>query len=127
MSQHDLTKANLQSLSTLKKVMQALRDPNVGCPWDIRQTHKTIAPYAIEEAYEVVDAITSNDMDALRDELGDLLLQVIFHAQMAHERNDFSLEDVIEAIKISLGMNKDIPKECNTSTITEVNLLAEED
>ncbi len=85
-------------INPLMAIMQRLRDPVTGCPWDIDQDFSTIAPYTIEEAYEVADAIQQNDFDALRDELGDLLLQVVFHSQMASEANLFNLSDVITGI-----------------------------
>jgi len=72
-------------MSALLDVMAKLRDPVCGCPWDIEQSFQTIAPYTIEEAYEVADAIDRQDMPALREELGDLLLQVVFHSQMAKD------------------------------------------
>jgi ATP diphosphatase len=78
--------------------MRRLRDPERGCEWDMQQTFATIAPYTIEEAYEVADAIDRGDMDALEDELGDLQLQVVFHAQMAEELGHFALDDVIGRI-----------------------------
>jgi ATP diphosphatase len=78
--------------------MARLRDRDTGCPWDIEQNFATIAPYTIEEAYEVADAIERNDLDALKDELGDLLLQVVFHSQMASEQSAFTLQDVVNAI-----------------------------
>ncbi len=78
--------------------MSRLRDPDGGCPWDVEQTHQSIAHYCLEEAYEVVEAINHNDMGELREELGDLLLQVVFHAQMASEREDFTFDDVAGAI-----------------------------
>jgi MazG family protein len=78
--------------------MTRLRDPSKGCPWDRAQDFASIAPYTIEEAYEVADAIGRNDLDDLRDELGDLLLQVVFHARMAEEQGAFSFADVVEAI-----------------------------
>jgi ATP diphosphatase len=78
--------------------MRRLRDPERGCEWDREQNFATIAPYTIEEAYEVADAIARNDMDALADELGDLQLQVVFHAQMAEEAGHFALADVIDGI-----------------------------
>jgi ATP diphosphatase len=86
------------ALERLRQIMRRLRDPETGCEWDTVQTFETIAPYTIEEAYEVADAIARNDMDALADELGDLQLQVVFHAQMADEAGQFTLEDVIERI-----------------------------
>ena len=78
--------------------MAALRTPKTGCPWDLEQNFATIAPYTIEEAYEVADAIARNDLDDLRDELGDLLLQVVFHARMAQEQGAFAFADVVQAI-----------------------------
>ena len=73
-------------LLRILNIMKSLRDPDNGCPWDIEQTFTSIAPYTIEEAYEVADAIENGDMATLKDELGDLLLQVVFHAQMAEEK-----------------------------------------
>jgi len=86
------------SLDHLLKIMVQLRDPEHGCPWDRGQDFSTIAPYTIEEAYEVADAIARGDMAALKDELGDLLFQVVFHARMAEERGLFGFEDVAAAI-----------------------------
>jgi ATP diphosphatase len=85
-------------LERLRQIMRRLRHPQTGCEWDTVQTFETIAPYTIEEAYEVADAIARKDMDALADELGDLQLQVVFHAQMAEEAGHFTLEDVITRI-----------------------------
>ena len=85
-------------LERLVSIMQRLRDPEHGCEWDREQSFATIAPYTIEEAYEVADAIARDDMDALADELGDLQLQVVFHALMAEEAGHFRLEDVLEGI-----------------------------
>jgi ATP diphosphatase len=82
----------------LREIMRRLRDPVSGCEWDTVQTFDTIAPYTIEEAYEVADAIARKDMEALADELGDLQLQVVFHAQMAEEAGLFTLEDVLKRI-----------------------------
>jgi nucleoside triphosphate diphosphatase len=87
-----------RDIACLVEIMAALRTPGTGCPWDLEQTFATIAPYTIEEAYEVVDAIARGDLDDLRDELGDLLLQVVFHARMAEEQNAFAFGDVVEAI-----------------------------
>jgi ATP diphosphatase len=78
--------------------MAQLRTPGSGCPWDLEQDFASIAPYTIEEAYEVADAIARGDLDDLRDELGDLLLQVVFHARLAEEQGEFSFGDVVEAI-----------------------------
>ncbi len=85
-------------IERLCDVMAQLRDPETGCPWDIKQTFATIAPYTIEEAYEVHDAITRDDMIDLKEELGDLLLQVVYHAQMASEADAFTFDDVAAAI-----------------------------
>lgn len=85
-------------ISPLVAIMAQLRDPQTGCPWDVEQNFASIAPYTIEEAYEVADAIERNDMASLKDELGDLLLQVVFHSRMAEEAGSFSLKDVITAI-----------------------------
>ncbi len=93
MEDHDL-----RSLATLKHIMAALRTPVTGCPWDLEQSFETIAPYTVEEAYEVADAIQSGDRKHLCEELGDLLLQPVYHAQMAAEEGSFTLEDVIEAV-----------------------------
>jgi ATP diphosphatase len=82
----------------LIEIMARLRTPEIGCPWDLKQTFATIAPYTIEEAYEVADAIARDDMDEVKDELGDLLLQVVFHARMAEEAGHFAFEDVVLAI-----------------------------
>jgi nucleoside triphosphate diphosphatase len=89
---------DMRSLATLKAIMAALRTPVTGCPWDLEQSFETIAPYTIEEAYEVADAIQSGDRKHLCEELGDLLLQPIYHAQLAAEEGAFTLEDVIEGV-----------------------------
>jgi MazG family protein len=86
------------SIDRLLNIMSRLRDPQRGCPWDLEQSFGTIAPYTIEEAYEVADAIERGDLDDLRDELGDLLFQVVFHAQMAKERAAFDFDAVVDAI-----------------------------
>jgi ATP diphosphatase len=86
------------SIDRLLTIMRRLRDPEGGCPWDLEQTFRTIAPYTLEEAYEVADAIERDDMDELRDELGDLLFQVVFHAQMASELGHFDFAAVVAAI-----------------------------
>lgn len=87
-----------RDIQTLLAIMARLRDPQNGCPWDVEQTFATIAPYTIEEAYEVADAIDRGDLPALQDELGDLLLQVVFHARMAEEQGSFAFGDVVAAI-----------------------------
>ncbi len=91
-----------RDISRLIEIMAALRNPDGGCPWDLEQTFSTVAPYTIEEAYEVAEAIAENDMDGLRDELGDLLLQSVYHAQMASETGAFDFGDVVEAITTKL-------------------------
>ncbi|WP_294134680.1 nucleoside triphosphate pyrophosphohydrolase [Sphingobium sp.] len=93
-----MSTASPADIMPLANVMARLRDPDTGCPWDIEQDFASIAPYTIEEAYEVADAIERNDMAALRDELGDLLLQVAFHSRMAEQAGHFSLQDVIDGI-----------------------------
>ena len=91
-----------KDMSRLLDIMAALRTPQTGCPWDLEQTFATIAPYTIEEAYEVADAIARDDLDDLREELGDLLLQVVFHSRMAEERGAFAFGDVVEAINTKM-------------------------
>jgi nucleoside triphosphate diphosphatase len=87
-----------RDISRLLEIMAALRTPVTGCPWDLEQDFASIAPYTIEEAYEVAEAITRGDLDDLRDELGDLLLQVVYHARMAEERGAFAFGDVVESV-----------------------------
>jgi ATP diphosphatase len=87
-----------RDIARLIEIMAALRTPGSGCPWDLEQSFATIAPYTIEEAYEVADAIARGDLDDLRDELGDLLLQVVFHARMAQEQGAFDFGDVVQAL-----------------------------
>ncbi len=101
-------------INPLVKIMARLRDPENGCSWDVAQDFKSIAPYTIEEAYEVSDAIDRDDMDDLKDELGDLLLQVVFHSQMAKESGAFTIEDVITSI-------------CNKMTRRHPHIFAETD
>src|SRR4051812_41340809 len=90
--------ADLPPIDRLLEIMARLRDPADGCPWNIEQTFATIAPYTVEEAYEVADAVERNDLADLKDELGDLLLQVVFHARMAEEQGAFAFDDVARAI-----------------------------
>ena len=90
--------ADQRPLDRLLEIMARLRDPADGCEWDLEQTFATIAPYTVEEAYEVADAIERNDLTDLKDELGDLLLQVVFHSRMAEEQGVFAFEDVARAI-----------------------------
>jgi ATP diphosphatase len=87
-----------RDIARLIDIMAALRTPGTGCPWDLEQSFASIAPYTIEEAYEVADAIVRGDLDDLRDELGDLLLQVVFHARMAQEQGAFDFGDVVQAL-----------------------------
>ena len=88
----------MAAIDKLKSIMAALRHPETGCPWDLQQDFASIAPYTLEEAYEVTDAIERGNMEDLKEELGDLLLQVVFHARMAEEAALFSFGDVVEAI-----------------------------
>jgi ATP diphosphatase len=89
---------DMRSLETLRRIMAALRTPGTGCPWDLEQDFSTIAPYTIEEAYEVADAIARDAKKELCEELGDLLLQPVYHAQMAAEEGSFTLDDVLEGV-----------------------------
>src|SRR5450830_504591 len=91
-----------RDIARLIEIMAALRTPGSGCPWDLQQTFQTIAPYTLEEAYEVADAIARGNLADLKDELGDLLLQVAFHARMAEEKGAFDFADVVEAITSKL-------------------------
>jgi nucleoside triphosphate diphosphatase len=91
-----------RDIARLIEIMAALRTPGSGCPWDIEQSFETIAPYTIEEAYEVADAIARGDFEDLKDELGDLLLQVVFHARMAEERGAFDFGAIVETITAKL-------------------------
>lgn len=93
-----MTHKSKHNIEKLLSIMEALRDPKTGCPWDIEQNFKTIAPYTIEEAYEVAEAIEQDDMPALKGELGDLLFQVVFHAKMAQEQQAFNFEGVVDSI-----------------------------
>jgi ATP diphosphatase len=91
-----------RDIDRLLEIMAALRHPTTGCPWDLEQSFATIAPYTIEEAHEVAEAIANGDMGALREELGDLLLQVVYHARLAEESGAFSFADVVEAISTKM-------------------------
>src|SRR5262249_31160783 len=91
-----------RNISRLIEIMAALRTPKTGCPWDLEQSFATIAPYTLEQAYEVADAIARIDLGDLEEELGDLLLQVVFHARMAEEQGAFDFGDVVEAITTKL-------------------------
>lgn len=91
-----------RDIARLLEIMAALRTPGTGCPWDLEQSFRTIAPYTLEEAYEVADAIAREDLDGLKDELGDLLLQVVFHARMAEEQGAFDFGDVVDNVTAKL-------------------------
>src|ERR1051326_4445734 len=91
-----------RDIRRLLEIMAALRTPGSGCPWDLEQNFRTIAPYTLEEAYEVADAIERDDIEQLCEELGDLLLQVVFHARMAEEQGAFNFADVVETITAKL-------------------------
>jgi len=93
---------NSTGIDKLLAVIQALRHPKTGCPWDLKQTHESLKPYVLEEAYEVVEAIQTGDMVLIKEELGDLLLQVVLHAQIAHERQDFDFQGVAQGISDKL-------------------------
>lgn len=97
-----MPEAGISPISRLRAIMARLRDPISGCEWDSVQTFATIAPYTIEEAYEVADAIARGDLDDLRDELGDLLLQVVFHARIAEEVGNFDFDDVADTISAKM-------------------------
>jgi MazG family protein len=88
----------MSNIQKLLEIMKRLRDPDEGCPWDLQQNFSTVAPYTIEEAYEVADAIARDDMADLRDELGDLLFQVVFYARMAEEAGDFDFTDIVSSV-----------------------------
>lgn len=114
-------------IGELLKVMARLRNPDGGCPWDLAQDFKTIAPYTIEEAYEVADAIDRGDMTDLRDELGDLLLQVVYHAQMASEAGDFSFEDVVAGVTAKMiHRHPHVFGDGKAATPEDVNVLWEQ-
>jgi len=120
---------NGRDLAALVEIMAQLRDPATGCPWDIAQSFSTIAPYTIEEAYEVADACARDDMAGLCDELGDLLLQVVFHARMAEERGAFALGDVTAAICAKMirrhpHVYGDASSDANSDTGTEADRAA---
>ena len=89
---------NLKSINKIRKIIKILRDPEDGCPWDIKQNFNSLAPYTIEEAYELVDAIEQNDIKSIKSELGDLLLQIILISQIASDNNYFNFDDVAEDI-----------------------------
>ncbi len=102
MTQNDRPNTATGALQRLIEIMAALRTPGTGCPWDLEQTFQTIAPYTIEEAYEVADAIGRGDLADLKDELGDLLLQVVYHSRMAEEQGAFAFADVADAVNAKM-------------------------
>ena len=113
-----------RDIARLIEIMAALRTPGTGCPWDLEQNFATIAPYTLEEAYEVADAIARNDLTDLKDELGDLLLQVVFHARMAEEQGLFSFDDVVLAITTKLiRRHPHVFGDTHGATPAEVNKL----
>ena len=91
-----------ENLSQLLSIMEQLRTPKTGCPWDLKQTFDSVVPHTIEEAYEVADAIANKDFDDLKGELGDLLFQVVFYAQMAKEKGLFEFDDILEVLNEKL-------------------------
>ena len=112
------------TFSDLVQVMAKLRDPDGGCPWDLEQDFKSIAPYTLEEAYEVADAIDRNDMNDLQEELGDLLLQPIYHAQMASESGTFTIDDVIHDITAKMiDRHPHVFGNTNANTPEDVNAI----
>jgi ATP diphosphatase len=114
-----------ESIEKLLSVMAKLRDPHGGCPWDLEQNFTSIAPYTVEEAYEVADAVERNDMNDLKDELGDLLFQIVFHAQLASEQNLFTFDDIVTHVSHKMisrhphvfGDNNDVK---NTNDVNEL-------
>lgn len=111
----------------LVNIMKALRTPQTGCPWDLEQDFKTIAPYTIEEAYEVNEAIQNNDLKNLREELGDLLFQPIYHAQMASEIDAFNINDVIHDVTVKMiSRHPHVFEDQSAKTANDVNLIWEE-
>ncbi len=119
----------MAEIDGLLDIMARLRDPERGCPWDVKQDFASVAPYTIEEAYEVADAIQRGDMPELRDELGDLLLQVVFHARMAEEAGHFAFADVVAAISDKLVrrhphvFGDDVPKDSAEAQLAEWEAL----
>tara|TARA_Y100001968_G_scaffold330080_1_gene380963 strand:- start:1034 stop:1870 length:837 start_codon:yes stop_codon:yes gene_type:complete len=115
------------SLSRLLQVVSDLRDPSKGCPWDLNQTHKSLIPYVLEEAHEVADAIRNENDECLIEELGDLLLQVIMHAQIGKEENRFCLEDIINVITLKMiRRHPHVFTEKKADSIGEVNKIWED-
>ena len=118
---------NLGHIDALLKIMVRLRDPDSGCPWDVKQTFNSIAPYTLEEAYEVVDAIERNNLNDLKEELGDLLLQVVFHARIAEEQGSFAFSDVVTSISEKMiRRHPHVFADGSAKTSDEVNATWEE-
>lgn len=121
------TNNNTHPIERLIEVMRALRNPDGGCPWDLEQDFASIAPYMIEEAYEVADAIDRGDMKDLREELGDLLLQPIYHAQMAAEADEFNIYDVINDItEKMISRHPHVFGDCAADSAEDVNAIWDE-
>ena len=119
-----MNKQKTYSFEDLTKIMQALRDPQNGCPWDLEQDLKSIIPYTLEEAYEVADAIETGDMDNLCEELGDLLLQPIYLAQIAAEQNDFTINDVVNGISDKMiDRHPHVFRDQNAKSAEDVNKI----
>lgn len=113
-----------RDINRLIEIMAALRTPGTGCPWDLAQSFKTIAPYTLEEAYEVADAIEREDLSGLKDELGDLLLQVVYHSRMAEEAGAFSFGDVVEGVSAKMiRRHPHVFGEASAETPGDVNVL----
>jgi len=111
---------NDQALGGLLEIMRRLRDPETGCPWDLRQDFDSIVPYTIEETYELADAIASGDFNQVRDELGDVLFQVVFYSQMAAEQRLFQFADVVQGISDKLvRRHPHVFADMDTAQITE--------
>ncbi len=114
----------ITNIEKLRNVMSALRDPDTGCPWDLEQDFKTLTRYTIEEAYEVADAAHNGDMDHLKEELGDLLLQVVFYAQMAQEQNLFTFDDIADGIANKLmSRHPHVFGDQDAQTAADVNVI----
>lgn len=121
------TKTSRYTIEDLIAVMRALRTPETGCPWDLEQNFASIAPYTIEEAYEVADAIERRDMKDLREELGDLLLQPVYHAQMADEAGQFNIHDVIHDITAKMiARHPHVFGDREASSASDVNAIWDE-
>lgn len=114
-------------ITELLTIMARLRTPGTGCPWDLAQTFATIAPYTIEEAYEVADAIHREDLGDLQDELGDLLLQVVYHARIASEQNAFTFEDVVRSVTAKMiARHPHVFADVSANAAEDVNVLWED-